>query len=105
MVQGNICYRLLANTDYTPGAFYTAGLTGATGGPASGEQPINGVYVGPGAAVLDFFDTKLTRNIITVASGNTGIYLPITVMKTGSSLSGSIFGFSAGNIYGTAQKF
>jgi hypothetical protein len=26
-------------------------------------------------------------------------------MKTGSSLSGSIFGFSAGNIYGTGQRF
>jgi hypothetical protein len=26
-------------------------------------------------------------------------------MKTGSTLSGSIFGFSAGNIYGTGQRF
>lgn len=105
MVQGNICYRLQANTDYTPGAFYTQGLTGATGGPAAGEQPIMGVYVAPGAATLDFYDMKLTRQIITIGSSNTGVYLPLTVMKTGSTLSGTIFGFSAGNIYGNTMRY
>ena len=95
MLQGNICYRLVASTNYTP-----AGGTGVTGGPSSRDLPISAVYVGPGAATLDFYDANGNRNVIPVAAGNTGIYMPITVTATGSTLSGTIFGFSPGNVYG-----
>jgi hypothetical protein len=94
MIQGNICYRLVANTNYRPGA------TGATAGPQNGEMPISGVYVAPGAATLDFYDINGNRNQISIGSSNTGVFLPISVYQTGSSLSGTIFGFSAGNPYG-----
>ena len=56
MIQGNICYRLVASTNYRPGA------TGATAGPQNGEMPICGVYVAPGAATLDFYDANGNRN-------------------------------------------
>jgi hypothetical protein len=94
MIQGNICYRLVANTNYRPGA------TGATAGPQNGEMPISGVYVAPGAATLDFYDINGNRNQIAIGAANTGVFLPISVYQTGSSLSGTIFGFSAGNPYG-----
>ena len=93
MLQGNNCYRLFASTNYTPGA------TGATAGPTNNEAPITLVYVGPGAATLDFYDSKNNRNVITIAAGNTGVLLPITLLATGSSLSGTIFGFSQGGVY------
>jgi hypothetical protein len=94
MIQGNICYRLVASTNYRPGA------TGATAGPQNGEMPISGVYVAPGAATLDFYDINGNRNQIAIGAANTGVFLPISVYQTGSSLSGTIFGFSAGNPYG-----
>jgi hypothetical protein len=94
MLQGNVCYRLLANQNYTPG------LTGATAGPKRGELPISLVFVSAGAATLDFYDASNNRNVITFSSGNLGTLLPITLTATGSTLSGSIFGFSPGNIYG-----
>ena len=90
MTQGNICYRILASTDYTPGA----------AGPGTKELPISSVYIAPGAATLDYYDANGNRNIIPIASSNTGIYLPITLMKTGAGLTGSIWGFSPGNPYG-----
>jgi len=93
MLQGNNCYRLVASTNYQPGA------TGATAGPTLMEGPITLVYVAPGAAVLDFYDAKNNRNTINIGSTNTGVLLPITVTATGSSLSGTIFGFSQGGIY------
>jgi hypothetical protein len=94
MIQGNICYRLVASTNYRPGG------TGATAGPQNGEMPICGVYVAPGAATLDFYDANGNRNQISIAAGNTGVFLPISVYQTGSALSGTIFGFSPGNPYG-----
>lgn len=94
MLQGNICYRLIASQNYRPGA------TGATAGPQLKEMPITTVYVAPGAATLDYYDASNNRNIITIGSGNTGVLLPITVTATGSTLSGTIFGFSQGNVYG-----
>lgn len=93
MLQGNLCYRLVANTNYRPGA------TGATAGPSNGDAGITLVYVAPGAATLDYYDTGNNRNVITIGSSNTGVLLPITLTATGSSLSGSIFGFSQGAIY------
>ena len=86
MLQGNVCYRLLASQNYTPGA------TGATAGPKKGELPISIVFVAAGAATLDFYDASNNRNVITFNSGN--------LTATGSTLAGSIFGFSPGNIYG-----
>jgi hypothetical protein len=59
MLQGNVCYRLLASQNYRPGA------TGATAGPQTKELPISGVFVAAGAATLDFFDANNNRNIIT----------------------------------------
>lgn len=94
MLQGNICYRLVASTNYQPGA------TGATAGPTAKEMQITLIYVAPGAATLDYYDAKSNRNVITVGSSNTGTLLPITLTATGSGLSGSIFGFSQGAIYG-----
>jgi hypothetical protein len=93
MLQGNNCYRLVASTTYRPGA------TGATAGPASTEAPITLVYVAPGAATLDYYDSKNNRNVISIGESNTGVLLPITLLATGSSLSGTIFGFSQGGIY------
>jgi hypothetical protein len=93
MLQGNNCYRLFANTTYRPGA------TGATAGPASTEAPITLIYVAPGAATLDFYDSNNNRNIIPIGSSNTGVLLPVTLLATGSTLSGTIFGFSQGGIY------
>jgi hypothetical protein len=93
MLQGNNCYRLVASTNYQPGA------TGATAGPTEMEGPITLVYVSPGAATLDFYDAKNNRNVIAIGSTNTGVLLPITVTATGSSLAGNIFGFSQGGIY------
>lgn len=93
MLQGNNCYRLVASTNYQPGA------TGATAGPTSLEGPITLVYVAPGAAVLDYYDSKSNRNVINIGSTNTGTLLPITLTATGSTLSGNIFGFSQGGIY------
>jgi hypothetical protein len=61
---------------------------------------ITNVYVGPGAATLDFFDNAGNRSVLSIGAGNTGIWMPITVTATGSSLSGNIYGFSQGNIYG-----
>jgi len=94
MIQGNICYRLVASTNYRPGA------TGATAGPQNGDLPICGVYVAPGAANLDFYDANGNRNQIAIGSGNAGVFLPISVYQTGSALSGTIYGFSPGNPYG-----
>lgn len=94
MLQGNVCYRLVANQNYRPGA------TGATGGPQTKEMPISAVFVAAGAATLDFYDSNNNRNIITFSPGNLGTWIPITVTATGGSLSGDIFGFSPGNIYG-----
>jgi hypothetical protein len=94
MLQGNNCYRLLASQNYTPGA------TGATAGPRKSELPISMVFVAAGAATLDYYDANNTRNVITFSSGNLGTILPITLTATGSTLSGSIFGFSPGNVYG-----
>jgi hypothetical protein len=94
MMQGNNCYRLYASQNYRPGA------TGATAGPQIKDLPISNVYVGPGAATLDFYDSAGNRSTLTIAAGNTGIWMPITVTATGSSLSGTIYGFSPGNIYG-----
>ena len=64
MLQGNNCYRLVASTTYRPGA------TGATAGPASTEAPITLIYVAPGAATLDFYDSNNNRNIIPIGSSN-----------------------------------
>jgi hypothetical protein len=61
---------------------------------------ITNVYVGPGAATLDFFDGAGNRSVLSIGAGNTGIWMPLTVTATGSSLSGNIYGFSQGNIYG-----
>jgi len=94
MLQANNCYRLIASTNYNPGA------TGATFGPTAKELPISSVYIGPGAATLDYYDAKGNRNVIPIGSSNTGIYLPLTITATGSGLTGTIFGFSPGNIYG-----
>jgi hypothetical protein len=94
MLQGNNCYRLVASTNYNPGA------TGATAGPTSKELPISSIYIAPGAANLDFYDANGNRNTIAIGSTNTGIYLPITVTRTGSAFTGTVFGFSPGNIYG-----
>jgi hypothetical protein len=94
MTQGNICYRLLPNKNYAPG------VAGPTGGPSARELPISSVYVAPGAATLDFYDMNGNRNVIPIASSNTGIYLSITVTATGTGLTGSVWGFSAGSPYG-----
>jgi hypothetical protein len=96
MLQGNVCYRLLSSQNYRPGA------TGATAGPQPKELPISGVFVAAGAATLDFFDANNNRNIITFSSGNLGTYLPISLTATGSTLTGNIFGFSPGNVYGNS---
>jgi hypothetical protein len=93
MLQGNNSYRLVADKDYRPGSL------DSSNGPTSLEGPITLVYVAPGAAVLDFYDAKNNRSIIEIGPNNTGILLPITVMATGSNLSGEIFGFSQGGIY------
>ena len=94
MTQGNNCYRLIANQNYRPGA------TGATAGPQQKDVIITNVYIGPGAATLDFYDAAGNRSILPVGSGNTGIWMPVTITATGSSLTGTIYGFSQGNIYG-----
>jgi hypothetical protein len=94
MTQGNNCYRLIASQNYRPGA------TGATAGPQQKDMLITNVYVGPGAATLDFFDGAGNRSVLSIGAGNTGIWMPLTVTATGSSLSGNIYGFSQGNIYG-----
>ena len=94
MTQGNNCYRLYASQNYRPGA------AGATAGPQIKDILITNVYVGPGAATLDFYDAIGNRSIISIGAGNTGIWMPLTVTATGSSLSGTIYGFSQGNIYG-----
>ena len=96
MLQGNLCYRLVASTNYRPGG------TGATAGPTNRDAGITLVYVAPGAATLDYYDTRDNRNVITIGAGNTGTLLPISLSATGSSLSGSIFGFSQGAIYGNS---
>lgn len=93
MLQGNNCYRLTPSTNYRPGA------TGATAGPTSSEGPITLIYVAPGVATLDYYDSKNNRNIIPIGSSNTGVLLPITLISTGSTLAGPIFGFSQGGIY------
>ena len=94
MTQGNNCYRLYASQNYRPGA------TGATAGPQIKDLTISSIYIAPGAATLDFYDAANNRSIITIGAGNTGVWMPITVTATGSALSGTIFGFSPGNIYG-----
>ena len=94
MMQGNNCYRLYASQNYRPGA------TGATAGPQIKDLPISNVYVGPGAATLDFYDSAGNRSVLTITAGNTGIWMPITVTATGTGLTGAIYGFSPGNIYG-----
>jgi hypothetical protein len=94
MTQGNNCYRLIASQNYRPGA------TGATAGPQIKDLTISSIYIAPGEATLDFYDAANNRSIITIGSGNTGVWMPITVTATGSSLSGNIYGFSPGNIYG-----
>ncbi len=96
MLQGNLCYRLVANTNYRPGA------TGATAGPRNGDAGITLVYVAPGTATLDYYDTANNRNVITIGSSNTGILLPISLSATGTGLTGPIFGFSQGSIYGNS---
>jgi hypothetical protein len=98
MIQGNICYRLVASTNYRPGA------TGATAGPQNGELPICGVYVAPGAATLDFYDANGNRNQISIGAGNTGVFLPISIYQTGAALTGTIYGFSPGNPYGNTTS-
>ncbi len=94
MTQGNNCYRLIASQNYRPGA------TGATAGPQLKDVLITNIYVGPGAATLDFYDGVGNRIVLPIAAGNTGIWMPITVTATGSGLAGTIYGFSQGNIYG-----
>ena len=106
MLQGNLCYRLVANTNYQPGA------TGATAGPSNRDAGITLVYVAPGAATLDYYDTVNNRNVITIGAANTGVLLPITLTATGlveftqvevyASTDGTCDGFTPGTCIASA---
>jgi hypothetical protein len=90
MTQGNVGYALAASTNYTPGG---------TSGPATGYAPITLVMVTQGGtATLDYYDQGGNQLTITLGTINNPTMLPITLTRTGSSLtSGRFYGFSVGN--------
>ena len=90
MAQGNVVYALAASTNYTPGA---------TAGPAAGYAPISLILVTQGgAATLDYYDLLGNRLTIALGTVNNPTMLPITLTRTGSSLTaGRFYGFSIGN--------
>lgn len=89
MAQGNVGYALAASTNYTPGA----------SGPAVGYAPISLVMVTQGgAATLDYYDLLGNRLTIALGTVNNPTMLPITLTRTGPSLTaGRFYGFSIGN--------
>ena len=89
MAQGNVGYALAASTNYTPGA----------SGPAVGYAPISLVMVTQGgAATLDYYDLLGNRLTIALGTVNNPTMLPITLTRTGSSLTaGRFYGFTVGN--------
>jgi hypothetical protein len=90
MAQGNVGYALAPSTNYTPGG---------TAGPATGYAPITLVLVTQGgAATLDYYDLGGNQLTISLGTVNNPTMLPITLTRTGASLtSGRFYGFSVGN--------
>ena len=89
MAQGNVGYALAPSTNYTPGA----------SGPATGYSPITLVLVTQGgAATLDYYDLQGNNLVISLGTVNNPTMLPITLTRTGASLtSGRFYGFTVGN--------
>lgn len=89
MAQGNVGYALAPSSNYTPGA----------SGPAVGYAPISLILVTQGgAATLDYYDLGGNQLTITLGTVNNPTVLPLTLTRTGASLtSGRFFGFSVGN--------
>jgi len=89
MAQGNVGYALAPSSNYTPGA----------SGPLAGYAPITLVMVTQGgAATLDYFDQGGNQLTITLGTINNPTMFPITLTRTGASLtSGRFYGFSVGN--------
>ncbi len=89
MAQGNVGYALAPSTNYTPGA----------SGPAIGYSPISFVLVTQGgAATLDYYDLQGNNLVINLGTVNNPTVLPITLTRTGASLTaGGFYGFTVGN--------
>lgn len=90
MSQGNVGYALAASSNYTPGG---------GSGPSVGYAPISLILVTQGgSATLDYFDLLGNPLTITLGTVNNPTVLPLTLTRTGASLTaGRFFGFSIGN--------